>query len=91
MTKLVVAFCNFAANAACNKKKNLYTSKFDLYFRKKLVKCCIWNIALYGAENWTLRKVYQKYEENSAMCRRRMEMISWTDCLRNEEILQEVK
>jgi hypothetical protein len=26
----------------------------DLELRKKLVKCYIWSIALYGAENWKL-------------------------------------
>jgi hypothetical protein len=26
-----------------------------LNFRTKLVKCYIWGIALYGAENWTFR------------------------------------
>jgi hypothetical protein len=49
------------AKAAFNKKKNLFTSKLDLNLRKKLVKCYIWSIALYGAETWTLRKVDQKY------------------------------
>jgi hypothetical protein len=29
------------AKAAFNKKKNLFTSKLDLYIRKKLVKCYI--------------------------------------------------
>jgi hypothetical protein len=38
------------AKAAFNKKKNLLTSKLDLNLRKKLVKCYIWNMALYGAE-----------------------------------------
>jgi hypothetical protein len=38
------------AKAAFNKKKNLFTSKLDLNLRKKLVKCYIWSIALYGAE-----------------------------------------
>jgi len=33
-----------------NKKKNLFTSKLDLNLRKKLVKCYIWSMALYGAE-----------------------------------------
>jgi hypothetical protein len=33
--------------------KNLFTSKLDLNLRKKLVKCCIWSMALYGAgEGW---------------------------------------
>jgi hypothetical protein len=45
------------AKTAFNKKKNLFTSKLELNLRKKLVKCYIWSIALYGAETWTLRKV----------------------------------
>jgi len=32
----------------------LFTSKLDLNLRKKLLKCCIWRIALCGAETWTL-------------------------------------
>jgi hypothetical protein len=44
------------AKATFNKKKNLFTSKLDLNLRKKLVKCYIWSIALYGAETWTLGK-----------------------------------
>ena len=36
--------------AAFNKKKNLLTSKLDLNWRKKLVKCYVWSMALYGAE-----------------------------------------
>ena len=43
------------AKAAFNKKKNLFTSTLDLNLRKKLVKCFIWSMALYGAETWTLR------------------------------------
>ena len=38
------------AKAAFNKKKTLFTSKLDLNFRKKLVKCYIWSMALYGIE-----------------------------------------
>ena len=43
------------AKVAFNKKKNLFTSKLDLNLRKKLVKCYVWSMALYGAETWTLR------------------------------------
>jgi hypothetical protein len=76
------------AKAAFNKKKNLFTSKLDLNLRKKLVKCYIWSIALYGAETRTLRKVDQKYLESfEKWCWRRMEKISWTDRVRNEEVL----
>ena len=39
--------------AAFNKKKkNLFTSKLDLNLRKRLVRCYVWSIALYGAETW---------------------------------------
>jgi hypothetical protein len=79
------------AKVAFNNKKNLFTSKLDLNLRKKLVKCYIWSIALCGAETWTLEKVDQKYLESFDMwCWRRMEKISWTDRVRNEEVLHRV-
>jgi hypothetical protein len=37
------------ANAAFNKKRVLFTGKMDWELRKKLVKCYICSIALYGA------------------------------------------
>ena len=80
------------AKAAFNKKRALFTSTLDLEMRKKLVKCYIWNIALYGAEIWTLRAVDQKHMESSEMwCWRRMEKISCTDHVRNEDVLLRVK
>jgi hypothetical protein len=80
------------SKAALNRKKTLFTSKLLLNLRKKLVKCYIWSIALYVAEIWTLRKVDQKYLESFEMfCWRRMEKVSWTDCVRNEEVLYWVK
>jgi hypothetical protein len=45
------------AKAAFNRKRTLFISTLDLELRKKLVKCHIWSIALYGAEIWTLRAV----------------------------------
>jgi hypothetical protein len=36
----------------------------DVEFRKKLVKCYSWSIALHGNETWTLRAVDQKKPEN---------------------------
>jgi len=76
------------AKAAFNKKRTLFTSTLDLELRKKLVKCYIWSISLYGAETWTLRAVDHKHLEDFEMwCWRRMEKISWTDHVRNEEVL----
>jgi hypothetical protein len=56
------------------------------------VKCYIWTTTSYGAERWTLRKVDQKYLECFEMWRwRKMEEISWTDRVRNEQVLHRVK
>ena len=79
------------AKAAFNKKKNLFTSKLDLCLRKKLVKCYVWSMALYGAETWTLRATDQKRLESFEIwCWRRMEKISWTEHVRNEKVLLRV-
>jgi len=76
------------AKAAFNKKGTLFTSTLDLELRKKLVKCYVWSIGLYGAETWTLRAMDQKHLESFEMwCWRRMEKISWTDHVRNEDVL----
>jgi len=52
------------ARAEFIKKNNLFTSKLDLNLMKKLVKCYICSMALYGAETWTLRAAHQKYLES---------------------------
>jgi len=77
---------------AFNKKRTLFTSTLDLERRKKLVKCYVWSIALYSAESWTLRAVDKKHLESFEMwCWRRTEKISWTDHVRNEDVLLRVK
>jgi hypothetical protein len=69
-------------------KRALFTSKMELELRKKPVKCYIWSIALCGAVTWTLRVVDQKQMESFEMCFwRRLEKISWTDRVRNKEVL----
>ena len=73
-------------------RKRLFTSKLDLSLRKKLSKVLHLEIALHAAETWTLRKVYEKYLESFEMWRwRKIEKISWTDHVRNEEVLYRVK
>ena len=60
-------------------------SKLDVYLRNKLVKCYIWSIAFYGAENFTLRKVDEKYLESLEMwCWRKMEEILWNNRVKSE-------
>jgi len=79
------------AKAVFSKKKTLFTSKLDLNLRKKLIKCYIWSIALYGAVTWTLRAADQKYLVSFEMwCWRRMEKISLTDHVTYEDVLLRV-
>jgi len=60
--------------------------------KNKLLKCYIWSTALYGAETGTVRAVDQKQLESFEMwCWRGMEKISWTDRVRNGEVLLRVK
>jgi len=48
-------------------------------------------MALYGAETWTLGAADQKYLGSFEMwCWRRMEKISWTYHVRNEDVLLRV-
>jgi len=87
ITYSTYAFPLIYRKAAFNKKKTLFISILDLHLRKKLVKCYIWSMALYGAATLTLRTADQKYLESFEMwCWRRMK-ISWTDHVRNEEVL----
>jgi hypothetical protein len=52
----------------------------------------MWNIALYVAETWILRKIDHKYIGSFEMwCWGRMEKISWTGRVKNEEVLYGVK
>jgi hypothetical protein len=47
---------------------------------------------VHGAETWTLRKVGQTYLEIGEMWRwKRLEGVSWTDRVRNEEELHGVE
>jgi hypothetical protein len=73
-------------------EETLFTSKLGSYLGKKVLKCDISSIALYGAETCTLLKEDQKYVESfETCCWRRMEKISWTDNVRHEEVLHRVE
>jgi len=62
------------------------------YFTTQLVKCYSWSTALYGAETWMLWAVDHKHLDSFEMwCWRKMDKISWTHHVRNEEVLLRVK
>ena len=72
--------------------RNLLCAKnIGLGVRKRLVKCYIWSVLLYGCESWTISKgMEQKLFAAEIWFRRRMMRISWTDKLKNEAVLEKV-
>ena len=60
--------------------------------KKKLINSCIWSVALYGSERWTLGKNEERAINASEIrCWRRMLKIKWTDRIMNGEVFQKVK
>jgi hypothetical protein len=67
-------------NSPCKRKISLLASKLNMEIKKKLVRCYVWSIELYGSETCTLRKLERMYLERFEMwCWRRMEKIKSGD------------
>ena len=51
-----------------NKKQLLCSNNLGLEMKKKLITSCIWSVALYGSETWTLgkneKRVVNELEKN---------------------------
>lgn len=74
-----------------NKIRKLLCGPLNKELRKRLVKCCVWSVALYGVEMWTLRKVdVRRLEAFELWIWRRMVGVRWEDRVRNEEVLRRV-
>ena len=79
------------AKEAFNRKRSIFCGPLEKELRKRLVKCFVWSVALYGAETWTLRRSEEKRLEAFEMwIWRRMERVKWTDKIRNEAVLERV-
>ena len=72
------------AKEAFKRKMSLLTSKLNIELKKKLVRCYVWSIALYGSETWTLRKL----ESFEKWCWERIEKIKWPEKVNNEQVLE---
>ena len=70
-----------------NKKQLPCSNKVSLEIKKKLIKSCIWCVALYGSETWTVGKnegrVINAFQTG---CWRGMLKIKWTDRITNGEV-----
>ena len=75
-----------------NRKISLLTSELNIEIRKKLVRCYVWCIVLYGSGTWPLRKLERKYLESFEMwCWMRMEKIKWSEKLANEKVFERIR
>jgi len=75
-----------------NKKQLLCSNNLSLEMKKTLIKSCIWSVAVYGSETWTLGKNEERViNAFETCCWRRMLKIKWTDRITNEEAFQRVK
>ena len=76
---------------AFNKKRKVLCSSMDLELRKRLVKCYVWSVMLYGCETWTMgRKDKDRINAFEMWVWRRLERVKWVDKVRNEEVLERV-
>ena len=67
----------------------MYVQQPELKFKDQTIKCYIWSAVYCGAENRPIRKIDRNNVEGFEMlCWRRMETISWTDRVRNGEVLR---
>ena len=68
------------AKEAFNRKRSIFCWPLEKELRKRLVKCFMWSVVLYGAETCTLRRNDQKQLEAFEMwVWRRMERVKWRD------------
>ena len=44
------------AKKAFNRKRSIFCGPLEKELRKRLEKCFVWSVSLYGAETWTLRR-----------------------------------
>ena len=84
--------CRIAqAKEAFSKRKELLTKSLKNPTKIKIVKTLVWTTLLYGSETWTLRKEdIRKLEALEMWIWRRMERISWSDKITNDEALKRV-
>jgi len=78
------------AHRVFNKKRTLFTGKWDLNLQNEVAKCDIWVTALCADETWTLRKIDQRGLESFEMCCWRRTEVMWADRVGNE-VLYRIK
>ena len=79
------------AKEAFAKRRELLTRGLRKETKKRIIKALVWSVALYGCETWTLRMDEKRRLEALEMWLwRRMEKISWTEHISNDEVFRRV-
>ena len=79
------------AKEAFNRKRCISCRPLEKELWKRLVRCFVWSVVLYGAETWTLRQNEQeRLEAFELWVWRRMERVEWTDKIENAVVLERV-
>jgi len=83
---------NFIDVNLYNKKQLLCSNNLILEMKKKLIKSCIWSVAVCRSETGTVGKnevrIVSAFETRSW---RRMLKIKWTDRITSDEVFQRAK
>ena len=80
------------AKAAFMRRGELLRGNISKDLKKRMMKAVVWSVALYGSEAWTLRKVdIKRIQAFEMWIWRKMEKISWTPHVSNEEVLSLVQ
>nr|CAH7744318.1 unnamed protein product [Callosobruchus chinensis] len=70
-------------------KKFLTNQNLNFKLRYRMVKCYVWSVLLYGAEAWTIKAAaINRIEAFEMWTLRRMLKISWTEHVRNDDVLR---
>ncbi len=81
-----------AKNQFNRMRKFLCNRKISLELRKRIMKCYVWSVLLYGVETWTLNEdSYRRLKSFEMWCYRRMFKISWVKKITNKRVLEMAK
>ncbi|KAJ4435713.1 hypothetical protein ANN_18329 [Periplaneta americana] len=76
---------------ALNRRRRIFCGPLEKELRKRLVKCFVWSVALYGEGTWTLRRNEEKRIEAFEMWMwRRTVRVKWTDRIRNKIVFERI-
>jgi len=75
-----------------NENQLLCSNNLGLEMEKKLIKTCIWSVAVCGSETGTVGKNEERIiNAFETWCWRKMLKIKWTDRIKNDGVFQRAK